>query len=104
MISNKNYIDDISKIGNRKDNTPGMRQSKTQQSAIADQKSLETVFSIDICRLSGEKWQSKTLFLTIFDLRSSIVFSVFDCRLSGVIHMHELRKHTIKYVNVSQKI
>ena len=36
----------------------------------ADQKSLETVFSIAICRQSGDKWQSKTLFLTIFDLRS----------------------------------
>ena len=28
--------------------------------------------------------QSKTLFLTIFDPRSSIVKSVFDCRLPGV--------------------
>ena len=65
--------------------TPDMRQSKTQQLANADQKSLERVFSIDICRLLGEKWQSKILFLTIFDLRSPIVFSVFDCRLSGVI-------------------
>ena len=37
---------------------------------------LEAVFSIAICRQSGhsgDKWQSKTLFLTIFDLRSSIV-------------------------------
>ena len=30
------------------------------------------------------KWQSKTLFLEIFDLHSSIVKSVFDCRLSSV--------------------
>ena len=36
-----------------------------------DQKSLETVFSIAICRQLGNKWQSKTLFLAIFDLRSS---------------------------------
>ena len=42
----------------------------------ADQKSLETVFLIAICRHSGDKWQSKTLFLTVFDLRSSIVLTV----------------------------
>ena len=30
------------------------------------------------------KWQSKTLFLEIYDLHSSIIKSVFDCRLSGV--------------------
>ena len=32
-----------------------------------DQKSIETVFSIAICRPTGNKWQSKTLFLSIFD-------------------------------------
>ena len=45
-----------------------------------DQTYLETVFSI----VSGDKWQSKTLFLAIFDPSLSIVKSVFDCRLSGV--------------------
>ena len=35
-------------------------------------KSLEREFSIAICRPSGDKWQSKTLFLAIFDPRSSI--------------------------------
>ena len=30
------------------------------------------------------KWQSKTLFLAIFDPRLSIVKSFFDCRLPGV--------------------
>ena len=30
-----------------------------------DKKSLETVFLIAICRLSGDKWQLKTLFLTM---------------------------------------
>ena len=35
---------------------------------------LETVFSIVICRQSGNKWQSE-LFLAIFDLRSSIVLT-----------------------------
>ena len=38
-----------------------------------DQKSLETVFSIAICRQLGDKWQLKTLLLTLFDLSSSIV-------------------------------
>ena len=33
------------------------------------------MFSIVICRQSGDKWQSKTLFLTIFDQRSSIVLT-----------------------------
>ena len=41
-------------------------------------KSLETVFSIAICRQSGDKWQSKTLFLTTF------VDSINVCRLPGV--------------------
>ena len=38
-------------------------------------KKLETVFLIAICRQSGDKWQSKTLFLTIFDLRLSMVLT-----------------------------
>ena len=40
-------------------------------------KSLEKVFSIAICRQSGDKRQSKpqTLFFTILDLRSSIVLT-----------------------------
>ena len=50
-----------------------------------DKKSLETEVSIAICRLNGDKWQSKTLFLAIYDPRWSIVSSVFDCRLSGVV-------------------
>ena len=31
-----------------------------------DQKSIETVFLIAICRQIGDKWQSETLFLIIF--------------------------------------
>ena len=50
-----------------------------------DQKSLETEFLIAICRQFGDKCQSKTLFLAIFYLHLSIVKSVFDCRLSGVL-------------------
>ena len=39
------------------------------RSTNADPKSQETVFSVAICRQSGDKWQSETMFLTIFDLR-----------------------------------
>ena len=49
-----------------------------------DQQSSETELSIAICRPSGDKWKSKTLFLAIFDPRSSIVKSFFDCHLSDV--------------------
>ena len=52
-------------------NTPGRRQLKTN----VDQKSIETVFLIAICCQWGDKWQLKTLFLLIFDLRSSIVLA-----------------------------
>ena len=45
------------------------------QKSNADQKSLETVFTNVICRQAGDKFQSKFLFLTIFDLRSSMVFT-----------------------------
>ena len=34
---------------------------------------------------SGDKWQSKTLFLAIFDMHWSIGKSFSDCRLSGVM-------------------
>ena len=53
--------------------TPGRRQSKTPiLSRNVDQKKIETVFSIVICRQLP------------FDPRSSIVDYVFDCRLPGV--------------------
>ena len=51
----------------------GGNRKRTEQSMNAVHKSLETVFSIAICHQSGDKRQSKTLFLTILDLRSSIV-------------------------------
>ena len=41
-------------------------------------KSLETEFWITICGPTGDKWQSKTLFLVIFDRRSTIVKKIFD--------------------------
>ena len=54
-------------------------------STSVDKKSLDTEFLIAICPLTGDKWQSKTLFLAIFDPCSSIVKSIFNCRLSGVL-------------------
>ena len=50
-------------------------------------KSLETELSIAICRLTDDKWQSKTLFLAIFDPHA-LIKSVFDCRLSDVSRKH----------------
>ena len=51
------------------------RRSKINRNSVFD------------CHLSptGDKWQLKTLFLSIFDRRSSIIDNVFDCHLSGVI-------------------
>ena len=58
------------------------RQSKTLILATnIDQKSLETEFSTAIFRPTG----LKTLFLSIFDPRSSIVKSVFNCHQPGVV-------------------
>ena len=46
--------------------TPDRRQSKTLLTFDeCGSKSIETVFTIAICRQSGDKWQSKALFLTI---------------------------------------
>ena len=50
------------------------RKSKTL-STIVDQKSIETVFLIAICRQCGDKRQSKTLFLAIFYLCFSIALA-----------------------------
>ena len=55
----------------------GGNRKRYQRSTNADQKSIETVFLIVICRQCGDKWPSKTMFLTIFYLRSSILaFSI----------------------------
>ena len=51
----------------------GDNRKRFKQSTKVDQKSLETVFLIAICRPTGDKWQSKTMFLTVFDLSTSIV-------------------------------
>ena len=53
----------------------GGNRKRYQQSTNTDQKSIETVFSSPIYRQCGDKWQSKILFIMIFDLRSSIVLA-----------------------------
>ena len=50
-----------------------------------DKKLLETEFLIANCRLIGEKWQWKTLVLAIFYPHLSIVKSVFDFQIYGVV-------------------
>ena len=67
-------------------------------SRIVDQKSLEIKFLIAICRHDGDKWQSKTLFLFIFDPRSLIGDIVFDCRLPGVLPA-STRIQSLKKIN-----
>ena len=65
--------------------TPDRWQSKQLiLSTNVDQKSLETEFLIAICHSTGDKCQSKTMFLVKFDPHSSIVKSIFKCCLSGV--------------------
>ena len=85
-IDTEATIDTLKYESERNIHTPGRRQSKTLiLSTNVDQKSLEAEFLIVICRLIGDKWQSKTLFLAIYDPSWSIVWSVFDCRLPGVV-------------------
>ena len=58
--------------------TPDRQQSKMLILLMnIDQKLFETEFLIAICRLTGDKWQSKTLFLAIFHSGSSIVKSIW---------------------------
>ena len=66
-----------------------VRSKTVTLSTNVDKNSSETKFLIAICRPTGNKWRSKTLFLAIFVPRSSIVKSVFDCRLSGVDKINE---------------
>ena len=47
-----------------------------QHTGYAAIETLEKVFSFAICRQSGDKWQSKTMFLTNFVLRSQIVLTL----------------------------
>ena len=67
--------------------TPDRLQSKTLILWSETILSLETEFTIAVCRPTGDKWQLQSLFLVIFDLRLSTAKSVFDCRLSGLITM-----------------
>ena len=54
-------------------------------STNVDLRLFETEFSIAVGRPTGDNWQWKTQFLAICDPHLSIVQSVFDCRLSGML-------------------
>ena len=75
----------------------GNRKNQYYQGTYIDQESTETAFSIAICRHTSDKWQSKTLFISFFDPRFSIVYSVFDCRLPGVGTAHEIVHYFSSY-------
>ena len=65
--------------------TPGRWQSKTLiLSTKIDQKSLETEFSIAILLLDWQQMAIENIVSNVFDPHS-LIRSVFDCRLSGVI-------------------
>ena len=70
----------------------GMKSKTLILLTNVDQLFLETELLIAICHQTGDKWQSKTLFLSIFDLCSWIVKSIFYCRLSGVIIVFSIFK------------
>ena len=53
----------------------GGNRNRSEQSMTGDHRLLETVFSIAICRQSGDKRQSKALSLAILDPRSSIALT-----------------------------
>ena len=85
------------------ESTTGRRQSKTPiLSRNVDKKSLEIEFWIAICRHNGDKWQLKTLFLSIFDPRLSIVDIVFDSRLPtrcGIFQLKILLGYQHNFLN-----
>ena len=78
------------------------RQSKALiLSANVDKKMFETEFSIAICRPTGDTWKLKTLFLVIFNLRSSVVecfplppirceYAYLDKRIARLHYIHLL--------------
>ena len=93
--------------------TPGRRQSKTPiPMRNVDQKSIETVFSIAIYPHTGDKWQSKTLFLAIFyplslpgRVAQSVTCLATDACLTadlGVASSIPVRSHT--FVEIDHEI
>ena len=60
--------------------TPNRRQSKMLIHVLStnvDQNSLEIEFLIAICHQTGDKWQSKTLYLAIFHPRFGLLLRAF---------------------------
>ena len=63
----------------------GGNRKRSKQSTNADQKSIETVFSIVICRLLGDKMAIENSVSNEFLSTFLDSICVFDCRLSGVV-------------------
>ena len=85
LITRSNIITCVGSVDEVRKITPDRRQSKTLiHSTHVDQKWLETVFFIAICRPTGDKWQSKTLFLAIFIHVCRLLRGYFVCRLSSM--------------------
>ena len=68
--------------------TPGRQQSKTP---------ILSRNSIAICRLTDDKWQSQTPFISIFDPHWSIVDNIFNCLLSTVYVPREGTGKTVNF-------
>ena len=77
----------------------GGNRKRNQQWTNACQKSIETVFLIAICRQGGDKWQSKTLFLLIFYLRSLIVFWRFRLPPTQCVYISDWVINKKKMIN-----
>ena len=84
------------------------QSKKLVTSTNVDQRLLEIELLIANCHLTGDKWQSKTLFLAKFFI---CVWSGFDCCLSGVglqckviILARWLKNMPIKYMDMQANL
>ena len=78
-------------------NRLGGNRKRSEQSMNSDHNMKETVFSIVICRQSGDNGNKKNLFLTILDLRSSIILT-----FSIAVYLVCLWNYYTEYVHVAK--
>ena len=73
--------------------------------ARSEGSSVTVLVSIKPSLLAYNKvWQSKTQFLAIFDWRSTIVKSVFDCRLPGVSTVHDGQNQQMAFSHETEHV
>ena len=87
FFSNDNYyvyFDSVRDCYEGKTHWVGSNRKRYQQSMNVDQKSIETVFLIAICRQWGDKWQLKTLFLLIFLFTFLNDIGIFHCHIPSL--------------------